>query len=298
MEIIWTWHPPVGVWIGVLGLLGVLVPLIRDIDKIGKREKALWTLAVFILLLLEIKSVYQDRNEHDREQATTRAAEERNFKAIADEITSSMRQSDFNFAQTMNRSDRIIAGVADSIKMQTGGDSFAFITLTGPESPILEVSGIPHPPAPWMMVAITSHGKYPLRNVHAILMDDERRIAAMQEYNKNPVGDWIKAIQSGDTEYLSPYLRPQTAEAPSGDVQIIGAYPVPQGTSKRLSIAFSSLNGNWNEGLHLGLVKGQWHQCLSVLGPKEFTKPFIWCDSDWPEGKALAEKDWAGIKFK
>jgi hypothetical protein len=66
---IWHWHPPVGVWIGVLGLLGVVVPLFRDISKIGKPEKAVWTFVLFALLLLEIKTVYQDRNEDDAEQA-------------------------------------------------------------------------------------------------------------------------------------------------------------------------------------------------------------------------------------
>jgi len=35
----WHWHPPVGVWIGILGLLGVLVLLFRDLPAIGKSEK-------------------------------------------------------------------------------------------------------------------------------------------------------------------------------------------------------------------------------------------------------------------
>jgi hypothetical protein len=129
-------------------------------------------------------------------------------------------------------------------------------------------------------------------------MDDERRMAAVNEYNKNPDGDWVKAIQSADMTYEYPYLRPQSPEAPSGDVQAIGAYPIFSATRKRMTIAFSSLNGYWNETLHLGLIDQQWHQCLSILGPtvKESTEPFIWCDSDWPEGKALAERDWAGLK--
>jgi len=50
----WLWHPPIGVWIGILGLLGVIVPLIRDLTKIGRREKAAWTFVMFALLLLEI----------------------------------------------------------------------------------------------------------------------------------------------------------------------------------------------------------------------------------------------------
>jgi hypothetical protein len=75
---------------------------------------------------------------------------------------------------------------------------------------------------------------------------------------------------------------------------MLGTYPLPKDDSKRLSIAFRSLNGYWDETLHLGLVNGKWRQCLSIMGPtaKQATRPFIYCDSDWPEGRALAEKDW------
>jgi len=126
------------------------------------------------------------------------------------------------------------------------------------------------------------------------MMDDERRLAAMQEYNKHPNGDWIKVISSGDTEYQMPYLRPQSAEAPQGEVDIIGTYPMPQGDSKKLTMNFAAPNGYWNEVLHLGRVNGIWHQCLSIMGPtvKQAQHPFVYCDSDWPESKKLAEKYW------
>ncbi len=69
---------------------------------------------------------------------------------------------------------------------------------------------------------------------------------------------------------------------------------MPQGDSKQLTMNFSAPNGYWNEVLHLGRVSGIWHQCLSIMGPtiKQAMHPFIYCDSDWPEGKRVAEKDW------
>jgi hypothetical protein len=75
------------------------------------------------------------------------------------------------------------------------------------------------------------------------------------------------------------------------------AHPIAEADSKRISIAFSSLNGYWNETLHLGRVNGTWHQCLSIVGPsvKQAKNAFVQCDSDWVEGKALAEKDWPRI---
>ena len=221
---------------------------------------------MFAFLLLEIKSVYQDRSEHDTEQRLARERSERNFQMIADGIFETIKKSEQQFATMMQKSEAIMSGVGDSVRAQTGGDSFAYITFT-PEPANIRIGPFPPAPGPRLLVAITSHGKYPLRETHATMMDDERRLAAMTEYNKHPDGDWMKAIQSGDTSYQVQYLRPQSPQAPSGDVELLGMYPFPDEDSKRLSIAFSSLNGHWNEVLHLGRINGAWHQCLSVMGP-------------------------------
>lgn len=278
---LWSWHPPVGVWIGILGLLGVLVPFFRDLARIGRHERALWTVVMFALLLLEIKSVYQDRNEHDLQQAEARERETKNFERIAKGITEAIDVSDKNFAETMNRSNLILAGVRDTIKTQTGGDSFAFVTFT-PE------------PNQQFLIAITSHGKYPLRDIHVTMMDEERRLQAMQEFNKHPEGDWIKAIQGGDTYFQIPYLRPQGPEAPSGDVEILGGYPFGSKDTNDLTIAFSSLNGHWNERLHLRRIGGKWVQALSVIGPtaKSVQHPFEYFDPGYPDGEGIAKRDW------
>ncbi len=296
----WWWFPP-DPGKAVL-LLGVVAAIVTIQPQMTDNHRLVWLVIVFVLFFVEFRALNRDRADALAREKAARAEENAKFAAILEDgrkhFEATLAENQREFAETMQRSDRIISGVGDSVKMQTGGDSFAFITLTGPEPPILTVNNISHPSGPWFLVSITSHGKYPLRNIHATMMDDERRMVAVQEYNKHPDGDWIKAIQSADTTYQYPYLRPQSPEAPSGDVEPIGAYPIPQGTSKRLSISFSSFNGYWNETLHLGLVNGHWHQCLSILGPtvKQSTEPFIWCDSDWPEGKALAEKDWAGLK--
>lgn len=126
----WAWHPAVGVYIGILAFLGVLVALIRDPAKIGKWERAAWVFVMFALLLLEIKSVYQDRNDHDTEQRLAREQSERNFQGIASGISESIKTSEEQFAATMRKSDAIMGRVGDSIKSQTGGESFAYITFT------------------------------------------------------------------------------------------------------------------------------------------------------------------------
>jgi hypothetical protein len=152
---LWAWHPPVGVWIGVLGLLGVLVPLIRDLTKIGKREKALWTFVMFALLLLEIKSVYQDRNEHDREQAETRERETKSFEGIASGISSTVQQSQQHFDATMAKSEQLAELSQESLANITGGDSYAYIA---------EEIGLQGPP---FQLSVWVKGKHGVRNLSA-----------------------------------------------------------------------------------------------------------------------------------
>ena len=89
---IWAWHPPVGVWIGILGFLGVAVALTRDPTKISRGEKAAWIFVMVVLLGLEMKSVYQDRNEHDLQQSEAREREEHSFQTIANGISETIKK--------------------------------------------------------------------------------------------------------------------------------------------------------------------------------------------------------------
>ena len=93
MIILLSIHVPVGVYIAILALVGVLVPLLRE--KVGKREKAFWTLFLTVLLILELRSIYRDRDEHDRAQTQIRNTEQQRFD------------------QTMNRFDVIVASVQE-----------------------------------------------------------------------------------------------------------------------------------------------------------------------------------------
>jgi len=131
LQFLWLWHPPVGVWIGVLGLLGVIVPLIRDLSKIGRREKAVWTLVMFVLLLLEIKSVYQDRNEHDREQSEARERETKSFETIASGVNNAITQSEKQFRETVAQQSRdfdaVMARAEINTSEITGGNSYIIV---------------------------------------------------------------------------------------------------------------------------------------------------------------------------
>lgn len=279
LALIWMLRvPPPGRSLIAMGIAAAIMALRADMRG---REKWLWTFVLFAFAYVEVRALNQDRAE---QQAFQNRLQE-NFASIGNGIKSAVAESDRNFGDTMSRLDTALAGIRDSIKTQTGGDSFAFVTFTAQ-------------PNQQFLVAITSHGRYPLRDIRVTLMDDERRLQAMQEYNKHPDGNWIAAIQSSDTYYQVPYLRPQSPEGPSGDVELLGSYPFGSKDAKDLTVAFSSFNGYWNERLHLRRVDGRWHQALSVIGPtvKQNLKPFIYSDSDYPEGRAIAERDWARIK--
>jgi hypothetical protein len=132
---VWATHPPVGVYIGILGFLGVLVALTRDPTKIGSREKAVWLFVMFTLLLLEIKSVYQDRNEHDEQQAEARQRENDSFQTIADGINRTIITSEQQFEATtadmkqlMHSASYIALTAKQSLDQITGNHQFCYLS--------------------------------------------------------------------------------------------------------------------------------------------------------------------------
>ena len=102
----WNWHPPVGVYIGFLGLVGVLVPLLRE--KAGRLERAAWTGLIFLLLLLEVKSTYQDRNEHEVEFETNVS----NIERLMSEATGSNSYIYFEVTEPTPPTEIAVPGIA------------------------------------------------------------------------------------------------------------------------------------------------------------------------------------------
>ncbi len=94
-----SWHLSVGVGIGILGFLGVVVPLVRD--KIGRWEKAVWVAVMALLLCLELRSIRLDQDQHDREQAFAACEQLNQFQKIADTLQSAIAASQAQFQSTM-----------------------------------------------------------------------------------------------------------------------------------------------------------------------------------------------------
>ena len=125
-----------GIWIGILGLLGVVVTLVRDPKEIGKREKAIWIALLFAFLFLEMKSVYQDRNEHDEAERQSRERSEQNFGAIANGVQGAINGLNITIAEGRKHFDETVKLEREGIDQITGGNSYIVVdAVSNPKNP-------------------------------------------------------------------------------------------------------------------------------------------------------------------
>jgi hypothetical protein len=114
------WHMSIG--IGILGFLGVAVPLLRE--KIGRREKAFWTALLALLLWLEICAIRIEEIQHDREQEFARCEDRRQFSEIARRIDSSIQQSRDQFQTTVSSLERVFSKTEQVVDRISGTGSY------------------------------------------------------------------------------------------------------------------------------------------------------------------------------
>jgi hypothetical protein len=132
----WKMHPPIGFYIAVLAFLGVIMPwLFRSPDQMKKREKAVWTGVMFLLLLGEIHSISRDRIEHDEEQDRARCEQTNRFGEIAEGIKQSIARSDQQFRETMGGIKTTMAAANITLKQTRPHSAFRienFLLLNPP----------------------------------------------------------------------------------------------------------------------------------------------------------------------
>lgn len=249
---VWSWYPPVGVFIAVLGLLGVLVPLFRDLGKIGKREKAIWTFMMFSLMLLEIRSIYLDRNVHDREQKDARAEQLKEFSKIAGGIDAAIANSQEQFSATMGT-------LKENSDTVTGGNAFCYLKII-----IMRSRGTT---PDWPITAtVMKLGKYPLSSVVMTAQAFYPIAGGGRSGTRTPdinIGD----LPSGDQKEIEPIVLPFKWRGDSIDIDIwfrakngywhqltlLRRVNFPDGTSAMLR-ATRVHRLDWNKGLERVLV--------------------------------------------
>jgi hypothetical protein len=113
---VWAWYPGVGWFISILGLLGVLVPFFRDPKEMSKTEKAIWTLVMFGLLVLELRSITLDQRHHDKEQIEARDRQVAQFKATVDQAQEHFDGTMGAFSTTIKKEEQATMLLQQTIK--------------------------------------------------------------------------------------------------------------------------------------------------------------------------------------
>jgi hypothetical protein len=96
----WQWHPPVGVFIAILAVVGVVVPWFKG-EHASRTERAMWSVGMFLCMGFEIRSIYLAQAQHDKEQEMARSEQLKSFTRIADGINTAIANSRDQFDTTM-----------------------------------------------------------------------------------------------------------------------------------------------------------------------------------------------------
>jgi hypothetical protein len=130
----WNWYPPVGCFVALVAVLAFLYPIYAETHKVSKGKKAAWSIAVLVLVLLEIRSTKLDRDEHNAEQQAALCEQTNRFDAIAKKLETDTFSNQQHFERTMaeedgilSRTERVGSLAEKNLRNVTGGTSFAYL---------------------------------------------------------------------------------------------------------------------------------------------------------------------------
>ncbi len=191
-----TWPPVPTVAISFLGVVAVIMTVKGDRPYLV--EKAVYVLIAFALFSAEMRAVYQDRAEHDRQQAESRAAEAEARRKEAAAFAALLQKGDSLFKST----HKLQTLAKQSLDNITGGESFAVVT------PVLRY-GRTHEIA----LSIRNCGKEPLTGMTVAIYDmrkpDVKNPMAAPEFPPISVG----TLHGGETRKLDVTISPVLTES-------------------------------------------------------------------------------------
>lgn len=234
---------------GAIAVLGAVAALM-SIRKMGHRERLLWTIIVFALLVVELRSIRLDRKQHDAEQRTVLEEQRVHFGEIGNGIKAAIQKSDAQFQSTMSGTEMLIAKSTalatlskENIDAITGGNSYCYALA----SPVGNDA--------W--IAIATVGKSPLHEVLVERVDIDLQRKTIKP--RQPLTD--EQIRSWMHDYPAiPFLA-------STSGYTLDKLSLGDGDEREFSFTFSSMNGVWQENLKFRRVKGNWVQAIKVTRP-------------------------------
>jgi hypothetical protein len=213
-------------------VLAVAAAVMTFMGEMKGTEKLAWILILFGFLSVEVIAIDVERTAHDLEQQQARAEQLRHFGEIGNGIRDSIKESDRNFNETMQKENQVLDNI-------TGGETFCVVeAIPLPDKFVLDAIAV---------------GPNPLHNV---LIDHTDSDAI-----KNMIGTpqfTFDAIQGITAHYTIPFLT-------SGSALQLAQIPTGNGDKRNFHFNVFSMNGMWREDLKLRrLSNGAWMQAFKV----------------------------------
>jgi hypothetical protein len=224
-----SWHPWPGLFIAILGLLGVLVPLLKD--PLSSREKAVWAAVLVTLAIAEIRSL----------------------KLASDDFEKDRKAANDSFAS-------LLAKEAETMATITGGDSWAYVDL------LLDLE-IANRPPPRIVPRFIIRGRHPLRHVQLRVVDyrNARELFASNpritplEIVASP---YAKITELGDTPVTVPpailFFPIGIDTSPDNDKHYFIEIRAMNGAWREY-LQYRKINGQWEHAIKVVEFGGECH---------------------------------------
>lgn len=130
----WRWYPPIGFFIVISAIVAFAYPLVNR-DPVSTLRKAAWTILIVGLSVLELRSIYRDRDDRIAEQKVADCKQLNEFGGIANRLKESIAANKEYFDQTIKNeagileTEKTVGELAKTnLENVTGADNFAYVT--------------------------------------------------------------------------------------------------------------------------------------------------------------------------
>jgi hypothetical protein len=248
----WHWFPPIGVSIGLLGFLGVFVPWYFG-DRSTKAQKGIWSSLMFLLLCLEIGTIYVDRAHHDRDERFASCEQQKRFEETATGIDTAIADGKIQ----LKKLGDVVARQDRTLTQTIGGTSYPLFIATASlapnstELPVLVIT----PGAAW------HHNHVPSAEETAPLPDVTVDLTefAIKDENTTPAE-------------LETALHPIHYNL--GTIMVPGVFTAPfkLNMGERANLIITTRRGTFREAIDLERDGSTWHQHWCMYGRRMVSK--------------------------